>query len=111
MSDVTASLIGIRDMSGEFSKMLSAKKFCDDKKLSYPKEVQEYFGELVDEDEDTICSEMQHLPLIEISGEGLEKRNTKVKARDCSRNETVCYEFDLSEIPAGLKALRLEMSW
>lgn len=35
---------GLRDMDGEFLRMLEVKKACDRARISYPKEVEAYFG-------------------------------------------------------------------
>ena len=61
-------LVAVRDMGGKFEKMLKINQFCGDHGVSAPKEVAEYFGELVGEDEQYIRSEMAEFILA--SGRG-----------------------------------------
>lgn len=46
-SHARVQLIGIRDLSGTFDKMLQIKKYCETREVSLPKEVSDYFGDLI----------------------------------------------------------------
>jgi len=104
-------LIGVRDMETKFSEMMEAKLFCDARNLSYPKEVQEYFGDQVGESESYLRSEMEHITLAGVGGDGICNWTKSMPVRDVSDEDTTAVEIDLKDLPEGLKALRLKMTW
>ena len=62
---MSTSMIAVRNMDGEFKKMMNLKKICDENEVSYPEEVQDYFGDCASWDEKSIEKEMLELELIE----------------------------------------------
>ena len=87
-------------------------EFCDKRKVSYPKEVQEYFGDdLVDESESYIRSEMQEIDLLGFGGDGISDWATSIPYEICDEEMTACLEIKISDIPSGLKALKMKLSW
>ena len=60
---MSTRIIGLRNMDGQFEKMLKMKLLCEKQKFSHPKEVSEYFGHLIDEEEIDIRAEMQIINL------------------------------------------------
>jgi hypothetical protein len=87
-----------RDMEGEFKKMLSIKKFCDEQKVSYPKEVTAFFGSSVGESEECLKEEMLQVPLDKV-------------LRKYSDDGREGYEIDVKDIPKSVKTIRFVNSW
>ena len=56
-------VVAVRDLDGQFKKMMEIKKYCDGMKVSYPKEVQDYFGTLINESDRSITEEMSTIRL------------------------------------------------
>lgn len=89
---------GFRDMDGKFKEMLEIKRFCDSKKVSYPKEVTEYFGRNLAEDEQYMIGEM-----LEIS--------IPHKEFDDERVNGSGIEILVKDIPKEVKVIRFTNSW
>jgi hypothetical protein len=92
-------VVGIRDMDGKFAEMLELKKLCEKSKVSYPKEVAEYFGNLVDEDVRYIKDEMLRVDLDDIAKEYTD-------GESCTG-----YEIVVKNIPKEVKVIRFFNSW
>jgi hypothetical protein len=98
-------VIAFRDMGGEFQRMLTIKKFCEEQKVSYPKEVEEYF-----EDSDGIGHAHE-------SEEALRHGFMEVRLRDALRKwrDEDCgwygYEIDVADLPEDVKTLRFFAAW
>jgi len=66
-------ITGFRKMGAEFDKMMDVKKFCDEKGVSYPQEVKDFFDGWEQETEETIRAEMAtiEIPKQEITDDGI----------------------------------------
>ena len=87
-----------RDMNGEFKKMLEILLFCREKGVSLPKEVEEYFGDNADYDEDEIKDEMLEIDITSL-------------VRDWTSTSADGYEVDVKDLPKEVKTLRFYNSW
>jgi len=85
---------GIRDLDGKFAEMMKIKKLCEKSKISYPIEVQQYFGPSIGEDEELITEEMSD---IDINGCMKEWGNEYAQG----------YEIDVKKIPKDVKKIRV----
>jgi hypothetical protein len=111
---IVATLIGIRNMDGRFATMLKAKLFCEENQLSYPKEIEEYFGNDVGEDEGYIRAQMQQVCLARIDGE----RWRDIEIPDKIGGVTIgtdeydqWIEFDTRSIPGEFSRIRLNLHY
>jgi len=95
-------VIGIPDTDSEFVKMLEAKAFCEERGLSYPQEVEDYFGPLVNESEEVIRREKRN---VDLSTHGLNI------ARKWNADMEDGFEIDVVDIPKDIKAIRFYCSW
>lgn len=89
----------LRDLGGEFKKMMEIKKFCDKQKVSYPIEVQNYFGKLINESDAYIAEEMAQISA---------PREVVTHSTDDARDH---YEIEVSRIPPGTKTIRFTNSY
>ncbi len=87
---------GIRDKDVIFKKMMEAKKFCDDRQLSYPKEVSDFFGKLIREKDSYIEEEFTHV---------------SVPHREWVGEFSNGFEIEVAEIPKDTKVLRFYCSY
>lgn len=87
-----------RDMDGEFARMLEAKKFCDARKLSYPKEVDEYFQGDADLNEQSLRNQF------------LEVDISTAVVEWCDESSEG-YEVEVTKIPKEVKTIRFFNSW
>ena len=93
----------LRDMDGEFKRMLEVKKFCDTNKVSYPKEVTDYFGDEVGplDSEESLRDDLYEIEL-----------DDKMKEwSDGPSGYRSGYEIDIADIPTEVKTLRFYASW
>lgn len=88
-----------RDMDGTFARMLEIKQFCDEKHVSYPKEVTDYFGEYVSpsDSETKLAEELGEI-------------NVHDKLRRWHDTDGYGYEIDMADIPKEVKTLRFYVS-
>ena len=58
-------VVGVRDLTIKFDKMMAVKKACDVVNMSYPKELLDYFGEFADmlDDDEGLRSEMEEVDI------------------------------------------------
>jgi len=91
---------GIRDMDGKFKEMLDIKKFCDGKKVSYPKEVCEYFDGMEEESEEVIIEEMFEV--------NIEKTEA---VTEFSGDMQQGFIVDVSKIPKDIKEIKFYNSF
>jgi hypothetical protein len=82
---------GLRDMDGEFKKMLEMKRLCDAKGFSYPSEVRTYFGSNIGESEKYMTEQMLKVDI-----------PSKIVADD---NDGII-EIDVKDIPKEVKKIR-----
>lgn len=113
MSAPSIYLIGIRDMEGKFKEMLEAKAFCDERGLSYPLEVANYFGDLVPETEEYIRGEMERISLVGMDGHGhcMVTGATTIRSEVGKAEMLNWFDVSLDDLPSGLRALRVMISW
>ena len=95
---MSTRVTAFRDMNGEFKKMLEAKKFCDERELSYPAEVRTYFGNCADQSEESIAQEL--LTIV-----------TKDWVKEWSGDYGQGFEVDVASIPKEVKTIRFYNSW
>lgn len=111
MSSATVRLIGLRDMDVTFEKMLSIMKLCDESEISYPKEIETYFGDLIGEYEDYIRDEMQHVILVDFGADGFYSENVPYSRPELANNMVVAVDIKLSDIPPDIKSLRVAIDY
>jgi len=108
---VRAYLIGVRNMDGLFERMLEAKRFIDGAGLSYPIEVKEYFGDLIEESESYIREEMTEVILASGGGSGWKSEHDQAviwPGEDDMEKWAILYVRD---IPVDIEALKVKLSW
>lgn len=103
---MTFHVEGFRDMGEQFQRMMEVKEFCDVRKLSYPREVAEYFRPIEDEygedwHEESLTREQVEDTMAEM----------EVSARAFSNATAEGLEVDVAAIPVGCKTLRFFASW
>ena len=94
---MSTRVVGVRDLGGQFDKMMKAKLACDDAGIGYPKEVEDYF-EYPKESEECIRKGMQEIDI----GDAVDQIN---------RDGTSGYEVDLSKLSSEVKAIRFTNNW
>lgn len=90
---MSTGVYGLRDLGHTFDKMMLIKNFCDAQGVSYPKEVVEYFGEDVEEDEDYLRNELAHVDI-------------KYAITEYGTDTEDGFEVDLSKLPEDVTKLR-----
>jgi hypothetical protein len=95
---VSTYLQAFRDLDGKFKKMMEAKKYCDKNNLSYPKEIKEYFGELLDQNDKDIEDEMAEIDIENVIEEYKEEMSEG-------------FEIELSKLPKEVKKIRFINSY
>lgn len=93
---MSTHVIGLRDMDGEFSRMLAVKRVCEENNVSYPKEVQEYFHGEEYEGEEYLRF---HFLRVDLS------------VTEWGDENSEGYELEVSRIPSGCKTIRFYNSW
>lgn len=95
---MSTHVIAFRDMDGEFKRILEAKKFCDERHLSYPKEVEAYFRGYAG-----------------ISENGLREQfltvNIDTILTRWQDESSAGYELEVTQLPKEVKILRFYNSW
>ncbi len=95
---MSTSVVAFRDMGGEFTRMVEVKLFCEAHHVSYPKEVQDYFGSNVIESVETLRDE---LLTVDLGGALTEWQDESAQG----------YEVDVTKLPSEVKTLRFYNSW
>ncbi|MCP4393647.1 MAG: hypothetical protein GY804_05195 [Alphaproteobacteria bacterium] len=85
----------LRDMDGEFKKMMNIKLFCEENEVSYPEEVSDYFGGLVDQPADCIEDEMMAI---------------KLPHKEITNDYKYGYEINIEDIPDSVKTIQAYLS-
>lgn len=67
---MSTHISGVRDLDGQFAKMLKAKQACEAAGISYPAEVAAYFGNWINYKEETIRREMVKIDIDDAVEEG-----------------------------------------
>ena len=89
---------GVRDLDGKFAKMARIKEMCDKEKISYPREVEDYF----DYPEESVSYNKQEME--EVGIEDLVERNESVEMSDI-------WEVDLKKLPKEITKIRFANSY
>ncbi len=98
---MSTSVVGLRNLDIKFNDMIKLKKMCEKSKVSYPKELIEYFGKNnVGESEEYLKSEMTE---IEIEDEDF------VSAWKAEMQEG--FEIEVDKIPKEIKTIRFYNSY
>lgn len=87
-----------RDMDGEFKRMIEAKEFCDERKLSYPIEVETYFKRCAGENRTYLEAEFLQV-------------NTNLWVKDWKDDCREGFEIEVKDIPTEVKTIRFVNSW
>ncbi len=90
-------VVGVRNLDGEFAKMIRVKKACDEAGVGYPPEVKSYF-KYPNENEEYLRQEMEEI----ILKDAVIKRNFEMQE---------IFEVDLSKLPKEVKAIRFINSY
>jgi hypothetical protein len=93
---MSVSVKGVRDLSVKFDMMMNIKKVCDNGNVGYPAELDEYFGDMVDEHPDFIRSEMEEMD---------------IEYMETHPDSSNIFEVDLSKIPEDVSKIRFIMSY
>lgn len=89
---------GVRDLDGEFQKMLDVKLACDKAKIEYPAVVDNYFDGAAEESEEYLRHEMEELDITKaVSEEPAEDYDVRL--------------IDLSKLPADVKQIRVTITY
>jgi hypothetical protein len=91
---MSTHVTGVRDLDGQFARMIAAKLACEAAGVGYPQELRDYFGCSVADDESYHREEMES---VDISA-AIEKSHP----HDAADAWTV----DLSKLPEEVKAIR-----
>jgi hypothetical protein len=96
---LSSYILAYRDMDGEFAKMAEVKAFCDEKGVTLPKEVEEYFGKY-SLDPIEYCKEQM--------SEVILPNGVFKKSQDDSRE---FFDVDISKLPKEVKIIRFVNSY
>jgi hypothetical protein len=96
---MSSYVLFLRDLDGEFKKMMEIKKFCDSKNVSYPEEVTKYFGDALNYHDEYIPG---YMAKIEVKREIL---------KESSSDSCNFYDVDVTNIPPGTKTIRFVSSY
>lgn len=88
---------GIRDLDGQFQKMMEVKKACEAAGIGYPEEVRQYF-KYPEESERMLREEMESMDI-----------DIAVKKLDVEYSDV--YEVDLSKLPKEVKKIQFRNSY
>ncbi len=105
---MSTSVIGVRDLDGRFSQMITIKEHCDVAQIGYPEELVAYFGEHDAAETSEYLREM--METIDISDAMVDNKSGTLSAREVMEG-TVDYQVDLSKLSSEVKAIRFTNSW
>lgn len=91
-------VLAVRDLTKKFNTLWNIKEQCDKADISYPKEVIEFFGDMLHESREYTESELLTFDLEEKDG---------VKELEGSSG----FEVELSKLPKDIKKIRFVNSW
>lgn len=98
--------IGIRDLDGKFKDMVDLKLMCDKTKVSYPRELVDYFAPAIKEHG---TDELKYL-----DEKAMESIMTEMQIPKEARTGDVEYKdgmfIDVSKLPKDIKKIRIYMS-
>jgi len=95
---MSSGVVGLRDLDGQFAKMLKAKIACEEADIPYPKEVTEYFKNEPECDEDELRRKLAEIDIDEAVTEG-------------SVNSTDSWTVTLAKLPKECIAVVFENSY
>ena len=95
---MSTSVMGVRDLDGNFSKMMKVKLTCEEANVDYPQEVKLYFGQYVAESESLLRREMEEMEI----QPAIEKLNEEM---------TDGLQVNLDRLPKDTKAIRFRNSY
>ena len=101
---ISTIIVGVRDLRKEFDKMWTVAKACEKAKITFPKEVCDYF--IIDADQkeldDKSCYEQEKLTF-DLKG----KPGVKTWSADMEEG----FEVDLTKLPKDVKKIRFYNSY
>jgi len=84
-------VLGVRELSMRFDKMMDVKRACDKVEIDYPNELKEYFGDLIHEDGEHLIREMEQV---------------EIEYDEGSADMENIYDVDLSDLPDDVYKIR-----
>jgi hypothetical protein len=87
-----------RDFDSKWNEMMKIKLLCDKNKISYPKEVSDYFGEEAEESQSYLEQE-------------LNKIDTKKWTKEWNEDSRQGFEIEVKDIPKEVKTIRFVNSY
>lgn len=94
---ISTHVVGMRDLGGQFARMIAAKEACEEAGVSYPKELVEYF-ETPGETPMYLQQKMQEV-------------NIDVAVSEDSDDGTNSWVVDLSKLPKEVKSIKFSNSY
>ncbi len=94
---MSTSVVGVRDLDGQFAKMAAVKAACEEAGVEYPPAVEAYF-KYASENIVYLRREMEEMSI----------KDAIVKE---SPEMTCQYTVDLKKLPPEVKAIRFRNSW
>lgn len=95
---MSTHITAFRDQNGKLKEMLEIKDFCDSKGVSYPAEVNEYFGSEANERSKYLRESMSEL-------------SVKDWVKPWNDDMQEGYEVNVKDIPAEVSIIRFYNSW
>lgn len=96
---MSSHVFGVRDLDGEFAKMMKVKLACDAAGVDFPQKIYDYFRpDHPGEGEDMLRREMESIDI-------------EVAVSEYTRDGTDGFEVNLAKLPDGVKAIRFENSY
>lgn len=106
---MSTSICGVRDLDGEFAKMVEVKSACENAKLPYPKELNDYFKRVTKQGSGSFSYGAGEAA--DLLRESAEEVDIKESVKGCGGVGTDGWEVDLSKLPADVKAIRFKNSY
>lgn len=82
-----------REFDKKWDKMMALKLLCEENKVSYPKEVEDFFGDEVEESEKYLREELNDV-------------DTEKWVKEYSAEMQEGFEIDVKDIPKEVKTIR-----
>lgn len=94
---MSTTIVGIRDLDGQFQKMMEVKKACEAAGIGYPEEVRQYF-KYPEESERMLREEMESMDI-------------DIAVKKSSNDYSNIWEVDLSKLPKEVKKIQFRNSY
>lgn len=94
---MSSRIVGVRDLDGQFQKMINVKLACQEAGIPYPQQVRDYF-KYPEESEDCLRREMEEVKIAE------------AVSQTCKDAQDI-FEVDLTKLSPEIKAVRFINSY